>query len=62
MAAPDKCSFDPHDETIQDLRDFLLRSGAADPTVEDTFVDEASLERLFDEAARHSNFGDLPTK
>ena len=24
MIPPNKCIFDPHDETIQDLRDFLL--------------------------------------
>jgi hypothetical protein len=58
MPARDKCIFDQHDESIQNLRDFLLRSGAADPTAADRFVDKESLERLFDEAARSSNIFD----
>ncbi len=59
MPHPDKCIFDPHDESREDLRDFLLREGPADPTRPDRVVDHSDLERLLNEAARNSTYGDL---
>jgi hypothetical protein len=41
-------------ETDAELRDFLERSGATDPSSFDQFVEEAVHDRIFHEAARRA--------